>query len=45
MGVEYSLVPDSDLENFTGDKVGTAKNAYPGIYLRFVVGLGKWGTK
>lgn len=43
MGVEYNLVPDSDLENSNGDKVGTAKNAYVGIHLGFYLGGGKWG--
>ncbi len=43
MGVEYNLVPDSDLENLNGDKVGTAKNAYLGIHVGFFVGGGKWG--
>lgn len=38
MGVEYSLVPDSDLEDVNAEKVGTAKNADLGIYL----GGGKW---
>lgn len=43
MGVEYNLVPDSDMENLNGDKVGTAKNAYVGIHLGFYLGGGKWG--
>jgi outer membrane protein W len=43
MGVEYNLVPDSDLENSNGEKVGTASNAYVGIHLGFYLGGGKWG--
>jgi outer membrane protein X len=44
MGVEYNLVPDSDVENLSGDKIGTAKNAYVGIHLGFFLGGGKWGN-
>ena len=43
LGVEYNLVPDSDLEDINGNVVGTAKNAYLGIHLGFFVGGGKWG--
>jgi outer membrane protein X len=43
MGVEYNLVPDSDMEDLNGNKVGTAKNAYLGINIGFFVGGGKWG--
>ncbi len=43
MGVEYNLVPDSDLEDSNGDKVGTASNTYVGIHLGFYLGGGKWG--
>jgi outer membrane protein W len=43
MGVEYNLVPDSDLENSNGEKVGTASNTYVGIHLGFYLGGGKWG--
>lgn len=43
MGVEYNLIPDSDLEGLNGDVVGTAKNAYLGIHIGFFVGGGKWG--
>jgi outer membrane protein X len=43
MGLEYNFIPDSDLENLNGDKVGTAKNAYLGIHIGFFVGGGKWG--
>ena len=42
MGLEYNFIPDSDLENLNGDKVGTAKNAYLGIHIGFFVGGGKW---
>jgi hypothetical protein len=43
MGLDYNLVPDSDLENTSGVKVGKAKNAYFGISIGFFVGGGKWG--
>jgi outer membrane protein W len=42
MGVEYNLVPKSDLQNLNGDKVGTVSNTYLGIHLGFYVGGGKW---
>jgi len=45
MGLEYNLVPDSDMEDLNGDIVGTAKNAYLGIHIGFFVGGGKWGAK
>ena len=43
MGLEYNIIPDSDLEELNGKIVGTAKNAYIGIHLGFFVGGGKWG--
>jgi hypothetical protein len=43
MGLEYNFLPDSDIEDLNGDKVGTAKNAYLGIHIGFFVGGGKWG--
>lgn len=43
MGLEYNIVPDSDLENLNGDIIGTASNAYVGIHLGFFLGGGKWG--
>ncbi len=43
MGLEYNFIPDSDLENMDGEKIGTAKNAYLGIHIGFFVGGGKWG--
>lgn len=43
LGVDYNIIPESDLENFDGDIVGTAKNSYVGITLGFFVGGGKWG--
>lgn len=42
MGMEYNLVPKSDLHNIYGDKVGTISNTYLGIHLGFYVGGGKW---
>ena len=43
MGVEYNVLPDSDLEALNGNIIGTAKNAYLGIHIGFFVGGGKWG--
>ena len=43
MGLEYNFLPDSDIENFEGDVVGTAKNAYVGFSIGFFIGGGKWG--
>ena len=43
MGLEYNFLPESDIENFAGEKVGTAKNAYVGLSIGFFVGGGKWG--
>lgn len=43
MGVEYNILPESDLENINGVKIGTAKNTYLGIHLGFYLGGGKWG--
>lgn len=43
MGLEYNFIPDSDIEDLNGVKVGTAKNAYLGIHIGFFVGGGKWG--
>ncbi|HQK39611.1 MAG TPA: hypothetical protein PLO52_05795, partial [Flavobacterium alvei] len=43
MGLEYNFLPESDIEDVNGAKVGTAKNAYLGIHIGFFVGGGKWG--
>jgi outer membrane protein X len=43
MGLEYNFLPDSDIENINGIKVGTAKNTYFGVSIGFFVGGGKWG--
>jgi len=43
MGVDFNIIPESDLENLNGDTVGSAKNSYIGISLGFFVGGGKWG--
>lgn len=45
MGLEYNIVPDSDLENLNGVIIGPVKNAYLGIHLGFFLGGGKWGKK
>jgi hypothetical protein len=44
MGLEYNFLPDSDLEDVDGNKVGTAKNAYVGFSIGFFVGGGKWAN-
>lgn len=43
MGLEYNIIPDSDLEDLNGNYSGTAKNTYLGIHIGFFVGGGKWG--
>lgn len=43
MGLEYNLVPESDLQNVNGDNIGTVSNSYLGVHLGFYVGGGKWG--
>ncbi len=43
MGVEYNLVPKSELQDLSGVKKGTIANSYLGIHLGFYVGGGKWG--
>lgn len=43
MGVEYNFVPKSDLQDMSGEKVGSISNTYLGIHLGFYLGGGKWG--
>lgn len=43
MGVEYNLIPDSDLQDINGVTTGTVSNSYVGIHLGFYLGGGKWG--
>lgn len=45
MGLEYNFLPESDIEDLNGNKVGTAKNAYVGFSIGFFIGGGKWGAK
>lgn len=42
MGLEYNLVPESNLQNINGDNIGTVSNTYLGVHLGFYVGGGKW---
>lgn len=42
MGMEYNLVPKSDLHNTSGATIGTVSNTYLGFHLGFYVGGGKW---
>jgi outer membrane protein X len=43
MGLEYNLVPKSNLQDLNGANVGKVSNSYLGIHLGFYVGGGKWG--
>ena len=43
MGLEYNLVPESNLQDINGNNQGTVANSYVGIHLGFYVGGGKWG--
>jgi hypothetical protein len=43
MGLEYNLVPESNLQDMNGNNLGTVSNTYLGIHLGFYVGGGKWG--
>jgi outer membrane protein X len=42
-GVDYNIVPDSDLKDVNGSNIGSFKNNYLGINLGFFIGGGKWG--
>lgn len=42
MGVEYNIVPKSDLKNISGVDLGSSPNSYLGIHIGFFVGGGKW---
>lgn len=41
VGVEYNIVPNTDIMDATGAKIGTAKNGYIGIKLGAVIGGGR----
>jgi outer membrane protein X len=43
MGLEYNLVPDTNLEDSNGANKGSVANSYLGIHLGFYLGGGKWG--
>lgn len=43
MGIEYNLVPKSELQDTSGSKISDISNSYLGIHLGFYVGGGKWG--
>ncbi|MFV8372482.1 hypothetical protein [Flavobacterium sp. LB2P74] len=43
MGLEYNLVPDTNLEDSNGANKGSVSNSYLGIHLGFYLGGGKWG--
>jgi len=42
LGVEYNIVPTSDLRDLENNVIGTSKNSYYGISLGFYFGGGKW---
>lgn len=43
IGAEYNFVPNSDLQNVSGEVIGQAINEYFGFTLGYFVGGGKWG--
>lgn len=43
MGIEYNLVPKSELQDTSGAKIADISNSYIGIHFGFYVGGGKWG--
>jgi hypothetical protein len=43
MGVEYNLIPETELQNMNGTIVGTSRNSYAGMHMGFYFGGGKWG--
>lgn len=45
MGVEYNIVPKSDMKDTAGVNLGTVSNSYFGIHAGFFIGGGKWGKK
>ena len=44
VGVEYNIVPKSELQTFNGESAGTSPNSYVGITVGFFIGGGKWGN-
>jgi hypothetical protein len=42
MGLEYNLLPISDLENLNKVEIGIVSNTYLGLHLGFYLGGGKW---
>lgn len=42
IGAEYNFVPNSDLQNVSGQVIGEAINQYFGFTLGFFVGGGRW---
>ncbi len=43
MGMEYNLIPETELQNTAGSVIGTSRNSYMGLHLGFYIGGGKWG--
>ncbi|EAZ80559.1 hypothetical protein [Algoriphagus machipongonensis] len=44
LGAEYNFVPNSNLQNASGDVIGEAINQYFGFTLGFYVGGGRWNS-
>lgn len=42
LSLDYNLIPNSDLIDIDGSKIGYSKNNYFGISIGFFVGGGKW---
>lgn len=43
MGLEYNLIPETELQNTAGSVIGSSRNSYMGLHLGFYVGGGRWG--
>jgi outer membrane protein X len=43
MGMEYNLIPETELYSVSGKVIGTSRNSYLGLHLGFFVGGGRWG--
>ena len=45
IGAEYNFVPNSDLQNVSGQVIGEATNQYFGFTIGFFVGGGRWKNR
>lgn len=41
-GLEYNMVPKSDIKGISGQDLGTSTNSYFGLHIGFFLGGGKW---